>query len=270
MDSLHLPTGLDRDTVIDNIIMETAELSIVYSRPDVFQKMLDIWSRRKLPVWTSLYNTLLYDYDPISNYDRWEERVHRDDREASRQRKGNFETSGNSQDTGVEKNESTASGTTGSKETEHTHHADTTSGNRKTDTSGDGDTTHNVWGFNVTEPMPAHQDITHTTGTESETTSGTSQGDIDRTLDVGGNSYDNSSSDTNSSNVNTHDERGSDGERHAEQEINFSTDKSHMYGNIGVTTTQQMIQQERDIAQFNIIETIIQDFKKQFCIGIYY
>lgn len=40
-------------------------------------------------------------------------------------------------------------------------------------------------------------------------------------------------------------------------------------GNIGVTTTQQMIKEEREIAEFNIIRRIIDDFKMRFCLLIY-
>ena len=41
------------------------------------------------------------------------------------------------------------------------------------------------------------------------------------------------------------------------------------YGNIGVTTTQHMIQEERDIADFDIYNYIIRDFKYRFCILVY-
>lgn len=41
------------------------------------------------------------------------------------------------------------------------------------------------------------------------------------------------------------------------------------YGNIGVTTTQQMIEQERNIVLFNMIDIIIEDFKERFCLMIY-
>ena len=40
-------------------------------------------------------------------------------------------------------------------------------------------------------------------------------------------------------------------------------------GNIGVTTTQQMLQQERDIAYFNFIDIICNDLKKVMCKLIY-
>jgi hypothetical protein len=45
--------------------------------------------------------------------------------------------------------------------------------------------------------------------------------------------------------------------------------KGRSYGNIGVTTTQQMIEQERRISEFDIYHIIINEFKKTFCLLIY-
>ena len=40
-------------------------------------------------------------------------------------------------------------------------------------------------------------------------------------------------------------------------------------GNIGVTASQDLIQKERDIADFSIIRFITESFKKRFCIMVY-
>lgn len=40
-------------------------------------------------------------------------------------------------------------------------------------------------------------------------------------------------------------------------------------GNIGVTTTQRMIKEEREIADFDIYQYIIDDFKDRFCLLVY-
>jgi hypothetical protein len=40
-------------------------------------------------------------------------------------------------------------------------------------------------------------------------------------------------------------------------------------GNIGVTTTQQMIKEEREMALFSIYDTIADSFIKHFCIALY-
>lgn len=44
---------------------------------------------------------------------------------------------------------------------------------------------------------------------------------------------------------------------------------SRVHGNIGVTTTQQMIQQERDSVLFCMTQFIIDDFITRFCVGVY-
>ena len=45
--------------------------------------------------------------------------------------------------------------------------------------------------------------------------------------------------------------------------------RSRSYGNIGVTTSQQMIEQEREVAQFCTYDFITQSFIDRFCIEIY-
>ena len=43
----------------------------------------------------------------------------------------------------------------------------------------------------------------------------------------------------------------------------------HNYGNIGVTTTQEMIQQQREIIKFDFIENVVNEFKAKFCLMVY-
>lgn len=45
--------------------------------------------------------------------------------------------------------------------------------------------------------------------------------------------------------------------------------KGRAFGNIGVTTTQQMLQAEREIALFTIYDAICTSFKKRFCIMVW-
>lgn len=47
----------------------------------------------------------------------------------------------------------------------------------------------------------------------------------------------------------------------------INTGRSH--GNIGVTTTQKMIREERDVVNFNIYYYIINDFASRFLLGVY-
>ncbi len=41
------------------------------------------------------------------------------------------------------------------------------------------------------------------------------------------------------------------------------------HGNIGVTMTQEMIRQQREVVQFNLYDFIMNDFKAQFCVAVW-
>lgn len=44
---------------------------------------------------------------------------------------------------------------------------------------------------------------------------------------------------------------------------------AHMYGNIGVTTTQNMIAEERKIVNYSVSEVIADDYRERFCLDFY-
>lgn len=45
--------------------------------------------------------------------------------------------------------------------------------------------------------------------------------------------------------------------------------KGRAHGNIGVTTTQEMLESERRVSMFNFYDTVIRDFQKRFLIWVY-
>ena len=47
------------------------------------------------------------------------------------------------------------------------------------------------------------------------------------------------------------------------------TVESHLHGNIGVTTAQQMIAGYREISNFTVYQFIVDSFKKRFCLQVY-
>ena len=49
----------------------------------------------------------------------------------------------------------------------------------------------------------------------------------------------------------------------------IETVESHIHGNIGVTTAQQMITGYREVSNFSVYEFIIASFKNEFCIQVY-
>lgn len=111
-----------------------------------------------------------------------------------------------------------------------------------------------------------------TTGSASSTGSGTSS-DTTTGARTGFNTADGMRNATQTVNAgSTNDSATSSNSGTTESENSSQEDSTHkgrMWGNIGVTTSQQMIQSERDIAVFNIYSRIIHDFEDRFCIMIY-
>lgn len=64
-------------------------------------------------------------------------------------------------------------------------------------------------------------------------------------------------------------DNSSDSAETSQERSDSRTLDSTVKGNIGTTTTQQMIQAQRDIVAFNIVDYIINDFTKRFCVGVY-
>lgn len=71
-DNLEIPEGLDKDTLIQNLILDCGEFGLLYADGFLMKTFIGSWSKMMLPVWNELYETLLYEYNPIHNYDRTE------------------------------------------------------------------------------------------------------------------------------------------------------------------------------------------------------
>lgn len=123
LDLIHLPTGVDADEVKQNILMECAELTVIYPDWDFMHKAIDWWSRKELPTWEHIYEMTQLEYNPIENYDRYESELEmeklRDIREhqsASKTKSQSMQQSGNAnQVAGFNSNDlATQSGSSGS------------------------------------------------------------------------------------------------------------------------------------------------------------
>lgn len=147
--TMSVPAAIDKATLESNILLECAELEVLYADPIFMQAAIRAWSKTMLPVWEKLYETTQFDYNPIHNYDRHEE----------------------------------------------------------------------------------YTDDTEATGSQ--------------------NSFENA------------------GFVAATKQEGSIEHEAHMYGNIGVMSTQEMIERERAVDQFNIYQKIVEDFKNRFCLMIY-
>ena len=87
-DNLVVPDGVDKTNVVDNILMNCAELEVLYSDFTFFKNAIGSWSEKELPFWERVREMETAEYNPIENYDRYDSEVEN----TGRNRKGNDNT----------------------------------------------------------------------------------------------------------------------------------------------------------------------------------
>lgn len=70
---LTVPEGIDKETLIDNIILKSADLEVLYSDPEYMRLAIGVWSKKHARTFTKWLEALKLEYNPIENYDRIEE-----------------------------------------------------------------------------------------------------------------------------------------------------------------------------------------------------
>ena len=60
---------IDKDTLKDNLLMDTAEMEILYPDASFLKLAIGSWSKKQVPIWTELYNSTQFEYNPIWNVD---------------------------------------------------------------------------------------------------------------------------------------------------------------------------------------------------------
>ena len=217
-DNLMLPDGVDKPTLVDNIILETAELECIYPTPGFLKTAIGLWSNVQVLTWDRVYAVTQLEYNPIENYDRQETET----------------TTGTRAHSG--RDTTTRSGTvseTGS----------TTASTQGT-ASESGTTTNKIAGFDSTTLV----DHDSSTGSNTRQASDSSTGSSTR-----------SGTDSSTQEL-----------THGEQIADSGSRTSRIHGNIGVTTSQMMVQAEVDLApNIHSYQYITADFRKRFCIEIY-
>ena len=60
---------IDKDTLKDNLLMDTAEMEILYPDASFLKLAIGSWSKKQVPIWSELYASTQYEYNPIWNVD---------------------------------------------------------------------------------------------------------------------------------------------------------------------------------------------------------
>ena len=66
-DTMPLPDGLDRETVVGTIVYECAPFEVLIPQPELFKRLLNLFAQRRLPVWEKLYTSTVQRYDILAD-----------------------------------------------------------------------------------------------------------------------------------------------------------------------------------------------------------
>lgn len=160
-EGLEVPEGIDRATLISTILLQNAELSLIYTEPETMKSAISLWSTASQYAWTGLIESTTFEYNPIWNKDGTITETETIDRSAS----------------GTDENK-----------------------------------------------VSAYNESTYQNRSKDETA--------------------------------------------AEEESSRSYERTEQ-GNIGVTSTQSLIKEQREIVDFNVYDRISEDFRCRFCVMVY-
>ena len=62
---LNLPPGIDKDTLVNNIMLRGGEFEVVYSNPDFYKSAIGLWSDKHYRTFEKWINALAIDYNPL-------------------------------------------------------------------------------------------------------------------------------------------------------------------------------------------------------------
>ena len=237
LDLLEVPEELDRDTLIKNLLMETAEREIIYTNLGFLKQAIGSWSKKNLGVWTELYKTTQYEYNPIWNKD------------------GSVIETETRDLTGTDKHTDNLDRVDALKDqnTRNFEDKETRNYEDKETKDLDSNSLNSVYGFNSSSDAPESKNVSEDNGTDT----------IDHT---GTDTFNHTGTDTYDHTGRQDLDRTYDGTTTDKGTIKHERVET---GNIGVTTTQSMIKEQREVVQINLYDIITDDFQKKFCLGVY-
>lgn len=69
---LNLPEGMSKETFTDTLFLDYGERACLYTNPELFKRMIGAWSGKWSVELSRIAKTLLDDYEPLWNIDRYE------------------------------------------------------------------------------------------------------------------------------------------------------------------------------------------------------
>ena len=224
-DDLTFPAGIDKETAVDEILLKCGEFEVLYSNPAFLKTAITHWGKKHYRTFAEWVKALAIEFDPLYNYDRFEEYTDQKLSSGSTESRNN-EIANVASESSNDAQSMSATGTT---------------------SSGSSNTQRDVSAYDSSNFEPREK--------ESGTTGSAGSGDgfaLNHGTDANkSNSIRNASDSVSTS--------GAEQMKHT----------AHLYGNIGVTTSTQMLEDFLRVERFTIYEEIADMFVTEFCIMVY-
>lgn len=261
-DNLELPEGVDKDAVINMIYLRGGDYPVTYTDPDFMYNSLKSWSLAHYRTFKKWWDALNINYAPLENYDRIED--------ITDLRLNNKTANENSEDNINTSHQITRShnDNTLGQETETGNGSDNKELTREEKLKSDikRKSTHNISAYNSSaDYVKDYEDASEETdeNTNNITEKGNTTATTSRTNNNSVNTSGYSNDTDNGIDKHLNIKNGSENARET------YTRQSKVHGNIGVTTSQQMLESELKVARWNIYEHIADAFIADYCIPIY-
>ena len=303
-DGIVLPDGINKDNLVSDIMRNSGDLYPYHQVPEYLKQNINFWFARRHFDFERMYEALRAEYSPIENYDRIED-IKREYKDTGTD--SGILTLGSST-TVAQTGTDTETTTLGSSTTlKHTGtDTDTMQGGGSTEK---GVSAYNETGYTNREKDTETQNSTNSkqyNSTETNTGSGSDEKEqtynstvtntasgsdekkqtYDSTVTNTGSGSDEKKQTYDSTVTNTEsgsDEKkqtydstvintgsGSDKTQTEYEKQRTETENTRVHGNIGVTTSQQMIESEMSLrAKYDIYKIISREFEREFLVQIY-
>lgn len=240
---LTVPSGIDKDVLTENILLRGGEFEVLYSDPIFMQNAIGAWSKKWQRTMQKWIDALSIDYNPLENYDRYEQW------EDKENKKSNNDRILDTKNELLRNLRDAESRNLTDKETRD--YDDTTTYDKVITTEKE------VSAYDASSYQPSEK----TTETDSNGNNVKIEADGTDTFDHTGTDIFNHTGTENTANTGTIKDEG--------KEDNTTNKTGHVHGNIGVTTSQDMLKSELSLAEWNIYEHITDLFLTEFIIPIY-
>lgn len=220
-DSITLPSGINKDVLIPEILRQCDEFEILYPNLDFLKAVIGNWSQKHYRTFEKWVEGLAEEFNPLHNYDRHE--IYTDT-------KGSNEA---------------VTETKEDRSNRSAQDANISSSLSQTSTASSNENDRKVSAYDASTYQPKEKEEGKSSGSGNGVSSNESH---TNSLDQSDNTS-NGRSDRNLNEVIQH--------------------EAHLYGNIGVTTSTQMLEDFLRVERWNIYEHIAELFVDEFCIRVY-